>query len=361
MVGVSRAKHGEEATAVFVAELDDAGQRLRLATGLRRALEGDELELHFQPLRVLADGTHAGFEALVRWRPPRGALVLPGEFSGFAETSGLIEPLGAWVLDAACRQLRAWLDAGLEPGVLGVNVSPRQLRRTDVPAIVTAALERHRVDPAQLCVEVTEGALREGADAVERSLERLREIGVRAAIDDFGSDYSSLARLRDLPVQMVKLDRSFLAGTPGDARATELLGAIVGLGRALGLRIVAECVETPEQERLVSELGCTLGQGFALGRPLDARAAGALLAGRARRSACARRPDRQADGGQARPGRRSPRPRRRAELCEEGSIRASASAPVANAKTPLWSTSMTSSSRGHVQGGAPTPVAFSRV
>lgn len=138
VVGVSRAKHGEEATAVFVAELDDAGQRLRLATGLRRALEGDELELHFQPLRVLADGTHAGFEALVRWRPPRGALVLPGEFSGFAETSGLIEPLGAWVLDAACRQLRAWLDAGLEPGVLGVNVSPRQLRRTDVPAIVTA-------------------------------------------------------------------------------------------------------------------------------------------------------------------------------------------------------------------------------
>ncbi len=162
--------------------------------------------------------------------------------------------------------------------MLGVNVSPRQLRRTDVPAIVTAALERHRVDPAQLCVEVTEGALREGADAVERSLERLREIGVRAAIDDFGSDYSSLARQRDLPVQMVKLDRSFLAGTPGDARATELLGAIVGLGRALGLRIVAEGVETPEQERLLSELGCTLGQGFALGRPLDARAAGALLA-----------------------------------------------------------------------------------
>ncbi len=267
-IAAERARATATPSVLFAREHDDAAERLGLAAGLRRALDDDELELHFQPLvAVAAPDRPVGFEALLRWRPRGGALVPPGRFIPFAESSGLIEPIGEWVLDAACRQIAAW-GGGEEGPVVGVNVSPRQLRRTDVARLVTRALARHGVPPSRLCIELTETALR-GAElsTVRETLEALGALGVRTAIDDFGADYSSLRRLRELPVQMVKVDRSFLDDVPGDRRGEDLLAAIAALAGALGLRTVVEGVERPEQLALLGELGVEFAQGFLLGRP----------------------------------------------------------------------------------------------
>ena len=202
----------------------------------------------------------------MRWAHPTRGLLTPGEFIPFAESSGLIEPIGAWVIDEACRQLAEWRAAGLR-GIISVNVSPRQVRHTDLPALAAASLERHGVPGESLLVELTETALRTGVDSVRELLARLRSLGVRSAIDDFGSDYSSLSRLRDLPVEVVKIDRSFLRGVPGNGRAEELLGAITALARALGLATIVEGVETTVQHSFATDLGCDLAQGYLLGRP----------------------------------------------------------------------------------------------
>jgi len=269
----ARAKAAGVAMLAFAAEHDDASRRLGLATGLRRAIERDELELHFQPLVALAEDRLAGVEALVRWRRPDGSLVPPAEFIPFAETSGLIEPLGAWVIDRAAAQAAAW------PGVVvGVNVSPRQLQAGDPARTIAEALARHGVAPDRFAVEITETALRGGEERVARNLEAIRALGVRLALDDFGADYSSLARLRESPVETVKLDRSFLAGVPEDPKAWRLLSAIAGLVHALGLRCVVEGIETPAQRAAVRELGVAFGQGYGLGRPVPAAELDALIA-----------------------------------------------------------------------------------
>jgi diguanylate cyclase (GGDEF)-like protein len=260
---------------------DDTRERLTLTRRLRRALAEDELRLHFQPILSLRDDAVVAVEALVRWEDPEHGLVPPARFIPHAEEVGLIDDIGRWVLEAACAQARVWADEGLRPGI-GVNVSPRQLLRHGFVHDVRAALARHRMDPERLVLEITESTAMAEPERTEPVLRALRELGVSIVIDDFGADHSSLGRLRDLPVQALKIDRSFLRAVPGDERAAAIVSAIVSLARALGLRTVAEGVETEEQRRFLAERGCDHAQGFGLARPAPAAAITPLLAGSAR-------------------------------------------------------------------------------
>lgn len=237
---------------------------------LRRALDRDELVLHYQPQIDLATGRAIGAEALIRWRHPERGLLLPGEFVPVAETTGLIRPLGEWVLSEACRQARRWRDQGC-PLIVAVNLSAAQLRFGQLVSLVREALERSRLDPGALELEFVEESLAEGAggDAMA-TLHELASLGVRLAIDDFGVGRSSLADLRRVPIRKIKIDHAFIGPLDGSAEAAALLGAIVGLGRSLGHRVSAEGVETERQLAQLRTLGCDEAQGFLLGSPQTA-------------------------------------------------------------------------------------------
>jgi diguanylate cyclase (GGDEF)-like protein len=256
----------------------DALERLLITGRLRRAVERDELLLHFQPIFRLPAGDVMAVEALLRWRDPDRGLVPPLDFIPVAEYTGMIEPIGHWVVASCCAQAAAWRADGVEVPV-SFNVSPRQFRDPAFVDVVERELARHRVPASALIVEVTESvAMREPA-CVEPVLDRLRDLGVRLAIDDFGAGYSSLARLRDLDVELLKIDRTFLAEAATDGRAGDLVGAALDLASALGMTAVAEGVETEQQRRFLVDRGCALAQGFHLGRPLPVDEATALLSG----------------------------------------------------------------------------------
>jgi diguanylate cyclase (GGDEF)-like protein/PAS domain S-box-containing protein len=261
---------GRNAVAVYSGEAHQSRERLSLSTRLRRAIERDELVLHFQPIVDPRDGLLRKAEALVRWDDPRRGLVPPVEFIPFAEETGLIDEVGEWVLDALCRQRLAWQAAGLDPDVT-FNVSPRELRRTAFAEHLRARLSAYGLDPARLTVEVTESAAMGDFGVTEPVLRDLAAAGFTVAIDDFGSGYSSLSRLRNLPVQLLKIDRSFLREVPERPEATAVVTAILELAGALGMETVAEGVENPAQRDFLIERGATYAQGFLLGRPAPAR------------------------------------------------------------------------------------------
>jgi diguanylate cyclase (GGDEF)-like protein/PAS domain S-box-containing protein len=261
---------GRNAVAVYSGEAHQSRERLSLSTRLRRAIERDELVLHFQPIVDPRDGLLRKAEALVRWDDPKRGLVPPVEFIPFAEETGLIDEVGEWVLDALCRQRLAWQAAGLDPDVT-FNVSPRELRRTVFAEHLRARLSAYGLDPARLTVEVTESAAMGDFGVTEPVLRDLAAAGFTVAIDDFGSGYSSLSRLRNLPVQLLKIDRSFLREVPERPEATAVVTAILELAGALGMETVAEGVENPAQRDFLIERGATYAQGFLLGRPAPAR------------------------------------------------------------------------------------------
>jgi diguanylate cyclase len=244
----------------------DVHDRLALEAALRRGIGRDELRLHCQPLVSLADARIEGFEALVRWEHPERGLVPPGSFIPLAEETGLIVPIGAWVLNEACATLRQIIDeTGMASLQVSVNVSPRQLQQPDFVAQVRTALDDNGLEASCLVVEITESAIMEaGAAAILRGL---KDLGVRLAMDDFGTGYSSLAHLRRFPLDVIKVDRSFVAGL-GDGQGSSIAGAIISLAHALGLRTVAEGIEDDEQRRAVLALGCDVGQGFHFARPM---------------------------------------------------------------------------------------------
>jgi len=276
-----RAKeHGRSNFQFYTSEMNDrVNERLALEGALRRALERQEFLLHYQQKVDLRSGSIIGAEALVRWMHPEWGLVRPARFISLAEETGLIVPLGEWVLREACRQTRAWLDQGLEPGVVSVNLSARQFRQQDLVRMVSRILEETRLDPAHLEMELTESMVMHNVDSAIATLQGLKSLGVRLSVDDFGTGYSSLSYLKDLPIDALKIDRSFVRDIGGGAETGEgvLAQAIISLGHNLHLKVVAEGVETDAQVRFLRRHACDEVQGFLYGEPVAPEAHARLL------------------------------------------------------------------------------------
>ncbi|HYG56223.1 MAG TPA: EAL domain-containing protein, partial [Burkholderiales bacterium] len=269
---------GRNGYQYYSAEMS-AQARVRVETenGLRQALQQSELRLHFQPQLSFADGKVQGFEALMRWERPSHGMVPPAQFIPVAEESGLIMPMGQWALHTACREAMAWSSAGLGKLKVAVNLSARQFWRGSVTDVVRAALAESGLPPEQLELEITESVVARDLKQVMLSLEHLRRMGITIAIDDFGTGYSSLAYLRSLPIDKLKIDKSFIAGIPVDPEASALVGEIIRLAHVLSLEVVAEGVETAGQAAFLRDAGCEAMQGFFFSRPLAADDCATLL------------------------------------------------------------------------------------
>jgi diguanylate cyclase (GGDEF)-like protein/PAS domain S-box-containing protein len=269
-LAMSRAKDaGGGRVEVFAAHMHaDVIRRLELATDLRAAIENGDLGIEYQPVVELSTSRVASVEALVRWSRD-GESIAPMEFLGVAEDSGLIVPLGAWVLSQACRQVALWRASGWQVG-LSVNFSLRQVSAAGFAESVLTAIDDNGLPRSALTIEVTERVLIEVDKPVLDALARLRQLGVRLAIDDFGTGYASLAYLRQLPVDIIKIDPSFVAGLGTDGTLAMLTRTIVQVGHDLGIEIVAEGIERPEQLELLRAMGCGLGQGYLVARPMAA-------------------------------------------------------------------------------------------
>jgi len=241
--------------------------RIKLETGLRRAIEQQQFVLHYQPQINLASGQLVGLEALLRWQHPQQGMVPPGQFIPLAEETGLIAPIGTWVIEEACRQMTAWRQAGLPPVKVAVNLSSRQLR-PDLPQAVRATLERHGVEPCWLELELTESMLMHDSEEVIAMMVALREIGVTLSLDDFGTGYSSLAYLKRFPIDKLKIDQSFIRGIPADPKDMAITRSIINLAEFLELNVLAEGVETEEQSSFLQQAGCHQVQGYLFSRPL---------------------------------------------------------------------------------------------
>jgi diguanylate cyclase (GGDEF)-like protein/PAS domain S-box-containing protein len=271
-----RARH-----EVFDAEMHRrAVDQLQLETDLRRAIERQEWLVYYQPIIDLQARRLAGFEALARWRHPCRGLVMPDVFIPTAEETGLIRPLGMWVLREACRQMRAWHDQyqHLPPLGIAVNLSPRQISQIDLPSQVRGVLEETGLPASSLTLEITESTLMQSMQAGAAILQELHEMNVHLDVDDFGTGYSSLAYLQSFPVQTLKVDRSFIRCMHSGPQQSEIVRAIVGLAHNLGMDVTAEGVETPEQLQSLSALNCRRAQGFYFSRPMPAEDAEKLIA-----------------------------------------------------------------------------------
>jgi len=252
-------------------------ERWSLASDLAAAIETRSLYLEYQPAFDLRDGSMCVAEALVRWRHPLRGQISPAEFIPLAENAGAMDALGAWVLESACRFGRVLQTRYEDPPRVAVNVSPIQFRRPDFADEVADVLMRAELPPHRLELEITEGVLLDGGRDIEATLARLRAMGVGVALDDFGTGFSSLGYLARYPVDRLKIDRSFVCRLPGDARSLAIVSAIIGMARALQIDVTAEGIETAEQAEALRGLGCMLGQGFGLSRPVAARALSGML------------------------------------------------------------------------------------
>jgi EAL domain-containing protein (putative c-di-GMP-specific phosphodiesterase class I) len=255
-----------------VYSLDRPGSagKLTLATRLRKAVEQEQWLLHYQPIVDLRTGQIVSVEALVRWLEPGGQMVPPNDFIPLAEKLGLIEAIGEWVIRETARQARDWHDWGL-PINVGFNLSPRQLWRGDLAERISAQFQAVGIPPNAVTVEVTESAAMTDPDRALRVLGSLRDRGFKIALDDFGTGFSSLSRLKDLPIDVLKIDRSFIRHVPEEPAAVRMVTGIIYLARSLNMTPLAEGIETEEQWAFLRQHGCARGQGYLFARPVPAK------------------------------------------------------------------------------------------
>jgi diguanylate cyclase (GGDEF)-like protein len=254
-----------------------AVERQSIEAGLHRALAGRQFVLHYQPKVALDTGVLTGAEGLIRWVHPERGLMFPKDFVPIAEDCGLIVPIGQWVLREACRQARAWIDEGRRPIAVAVNISAVEFRHPRFLEHVRTVLIDSRLDARCLELELTESSLIHHAESTALLLGALRDMGVQVAIDDFGTGYSSLSYLRRFPVDVLKIDQSFVREISADPVGTAIVSAVISMGRSLGHRVIAEGVETGEQLEFLQAHGCGEGQGYYFSRPLGSEQFGTLL------------------------------------------------------------------------------------
>jgi diguanylate cyclase (GGDEF)-like protein len=278
-IALQRAKEQDRNTYQFYAPQMNqrALERMRLEYRLRHALERNELLLHYQPKFCIATGQICGAEALLRWQHPERGLVPPAEFIPVLEDTGLIVPVGLWVLESACRQMQAWREAGLRVPAIAVNLSARQFQQTDLDVRMRDIITAAGIDPNQIELEITESMLMHDPRQAVTMLHKLKRLGVRLSVDDFGTGYSSLAYLKQFPLDALKIDRTFIRNITDDTNDAAITLAIINLAHNLHMQVVAEGVETPEQVRFLIEHGCDVLQGFHFSRPVDAQAYGQML------------------------------------------------------------------------------------
>ncbi|SJZ83336.1 putative bifunctional diguanylate cyclase/phosphodiesterase [Selenihalanaerobacter shriftii] len=251
-------------------------QKAKIENRLRHAMENNELRLHYQPQINLNTGKIIGVEALIRWQNSELEHVSPGEFIPIVEESGLIKPIGKWVLQTACKQNKAWQDAGLPPINMSVNVYKNQLFNKGFLKTVNQVLEKIQLEPKYLELEITERN-RKNIEELSHMLKKLKEIGVNIALDDFGTGYSSLSILDDIPLNNLKIDRSFIQDISKDKNKTALVKNIINIGNDLNLNIIAEGIETVEQQIFLKQHNCNIGQGYLFAHPLSVKEVEELL------------------------------------------------------------------------------------
>jgi diguanylate cyclase (GGDEF)-like protein len=255
----------------FDARMNDAAlERLKIEHSLRQALARDEFRVYYQPIIDMLSGRVSGVEALVRWQHPEMGIVPPGSFIGIAEETGLIQPLGEWVFWTACRQLAEFNAAGFHGLKMSINISAMQLRNGNLPILAKGAIEAFALEPATLIFEITESVAMQQPEETARLLNLLSEMGIGLAIDDFGTGYSSLSYLRMFPINHLKLDRSFVQEIGQGPGSSVICDATIGLAHNLGLKLVAEGVETQAQYDYLQQKGCDLVQGYLFSRPISA-------------------------------------------------------------------------------------------
>ena len=261
---------GRNGIATFTSAMNErALQQLDLDRRLQRALEAREFVLHFQPKKNIATGKLTGCEALLRWQTPDGSLVAPLEFVPALEASGLIRPVGEWVLHAACRQIAEWRSAGIDPLPVSVNLSSKQFSQRNIASVVENALRDHAVDARLLEIELTETTATQNGETGS-ALEKLKALGVTIAIDDFGTGKAALTDLKRLPIDVLKIDNSFVDGLPENTEHATMAKAIITMAHSLGLKVIAEGVEKESQVAFLAENGCDEMQGYLLGKPAPA-------------------------------------------------------------------------------------------
>lgn len=277
-VAMYRAKQtGSSAHLFYVQDMNQRSlDQLKLEGNLRRAIERDEFELHYQPQIDLATGLITGAEALLRWHHPEQGDISPAQFIPVAEETGLIIPIGKWVIDAACRQIRVWIDQGLPPIRIAVNLSTRQFS-SGLPRAILAVVELHGIPNDSLELEITESMLMHNTDAVVEMMQEFADAGILMALDDFGTGFSSLSYLKRFPINSLKIDQSFVRGIPGDLHDSAIATAIIGMAKTLRLSVIAEGVETSAQMDYLRNAGCDEIQGYYFSRPLPAIEFAALL------------------------------------------------------------------------------------
>ncbi|RYE92737.1 MAG: GGDEF domain-containing protein, partial [Oxalobacteraceae bacterium] len=256
---------------------ENAALRLQTEAQLRQALERGEFLLHYQPKLDLAGATVSGFEALLRWNHPQRGLVPPLEFVSILEDTGLILPVGEWVIGEVCRQLKAWQADGLPLAPVAINLSARQLQQDDLAGAIERIVVGAGVAPTLLEFELTESMLMTNPEAAVETLSRIKALGMRLSVDDFGTGYSSLAYLKRFPLDALKIDRTFVRDLPHDSDDALITKAVIRLAHSLNLKVVAEGVENIEQIRELEKYNCDEIQGYYISRPLPAQGAAAML------------------------------------------------------------------------------------